>query len=139
MKGCANTCAGVAAIVLAAGLGAAIGQPRVEADSARCIDEPEPPIPVERVVLTGLRTRDREVTVYAGDTLHFTVVDGRGRVLGEWLERDAFEHRFPELAGHFAAAFAGEQWLDARVQRTVVDRPAITGASPPRGTAGGTP
>ncbi len=144
MISCADMCARLAAIGMAAALGATLGGGDISPAAERCPMDAESAGLARPPVLTALRTRDREVTVYAGETLHFTVVDGRGLVLGEWLDRDAFAHRFPDLADHFATAFAEEHWLDASANvgeatMTQYDRDPLTGAWPRRGTADGRP
>ncbi|HET6582778.1 MAG TPA: hypothetical protein VFG69_05010 [Nannocystaceae bacterium] len=97
----------------------------VEADRA--------PAPDERVRVTGddalelpiittMRTRDREVVVFASARgLRFTVRDSEGFVLADRLDRAGFADAFPTLGQHFDTAFAGETlWLDASVERDVL-------------------
>jgi hypothetical protein len=73
-------------------------------------------------VITTMRTRDREVVVFASARgLRFTVRDSDGLVLADRIDRAGFAAAFPTLGQHFDTAFAGETlWLDASVERTVL-------------------
>jgi hypothetical protein len=77
-------------------------------------------VPVDLPVITTMRTRDREVVVYASaGGLRFTVRDESGSVLADRVDRDGFAAAFPTLGSHFDTAFAGETlWLDASVVPT---------------------
>jgi hypothetical protein len=68
-------------------------------------------------VITTMRTRDREVVVFASSNgLRFTVRDDSGEVLAERFSHAMFLAAFPTLGQHFDTAFAGETtWLDASV------------------------
>ena len=73
------------------------------------------------VEITTLRTRDHEVTVYAGDEgLRFTVAQADGALLGRQLSMHEFEQGFPALHQRFDAAFAGDRpWLDASLDASL--------------------
>jgi hypothetical protein len=73
-------------------------------------------------VITTMRTRDREVVVFASaDGLRFTVRDSQGDVLAERVDRSGFAAAFPILGEHFDTAFAGETlWLDASIEPPVL-------------------
>ena len=66
-------------------------------------------------VITTMRTRDREVVVFASASgLRFTVRGDGGEVLAQHVDHAAFLAAFPTLGQHFDTAFAGETlWLDA--------------------------
>ena len=70
-------------------------------------------------VITTMRTRDREVVVFASaGGLRFTVRNEGGDVLAERVDHASFLAAFPTLGQHFDTAFAGETlWLDASVER----------------------
>jgi len=78
--------------------------------------------PADLPVITTMRTRDREVVVFASaGGLRFTVRDTEGSVLAERIDRDGFAAAFPTLGEHFDTAFAGETlWLDASVEPPVL-------------------
>jgi hypothetical protein len=78
--------------------------------------------PADLPVITTMRTRDREVVVFASaGGLRFTVRDTEGSVLAERVDRDGFAAAFPTLGEHFDTAFAGETlWLDASVEPPVL-------------------
>lgn len=78
--------------------------------------------PADLPVLTTIRTRDREVVVFAsGSGLRFTVRDDSGAVLAEQFDRATFMAAFPSLGHHFDTAFAGETlWLDASATTPVL-------------------
>jgi len=99
---------------------------------ATCDDVEDEPVQLragassELPVITTLRTRDREVDVFASaHGLRFTVRDADGSVLAEQVDRSGLARAFPTLLHHFDTAFAGEMgWLDASVERTVLpDKP----------------
>jgi hypothetical protein len=73
-------------------------------------------------VITTLRTRDREVDVFASaHGLRFTVRDADGSVLAERVDRSGLARTFPTLLHHFDTAFAGELgWLDASAEPRVL-------------------
>ena len=73
-------------------------------------------------VITTMRTRDREVVVFASaGGLRFTVRDSDGLVLADRIDRAGFAAAFPSLGHHFDTAFAGETlWLDASIEGTVL-------------------
>lgn len=81
-------------------------------------------------VITTLRTRDHELTVYASDDgLRFTVALADGALLGRQLGEDELARSFPALHRRFDAAFAGERLgLDASVDPSLM--------MPPGGTQG---
>jgi hypothetical protein len=83
--------------------------------------------PVERPlpVITTLRTRDHELTVYASDEgLRFTVTLADGAVLGRQLGADELARSFPELHRRFDATFADERLgLDASVDPALLVPP----------------
>jgi hypothetical protein len=78
--------------------------------------------PLDLPVITTIRTRDREVVVFASaGGLRFTVRGEGGDVLAERVDHASFAAAFPTLGQHFDTAFAGETlWLDASVERTVL-------------------
>ena len=78
--------------------------------------------PADLPVITTMRTRDREVVVFASaGGLRFTVRDTQGSVLAERVDRSGFAAAFPTLGEHFDTAFAGETlWLDASVEPHVL-------------------
>ena len=78
--------------------------------------------PLDLPVITTMRTRDREVVVFASaGGLRFTVRNEDGDVLAERVDHASFLAAFPTLGQHFDTAFAGETlWLDASVERTVL-------------------
>jgi hypothetical protein len=73
-------------------------------------------------IITTMRTRDREVVVFASARgLRFTVRDSDGTLLADRIDRAGFAAAFPQLGQHFDTAFAGETlWLDASVERSVL-------------------
>jgi hypothetical protein len=89
------------------------------------------PAPAERPlpVITTLRTRDHEVTVYASDEgLRFSVALADGALLGRQLSADELARSFPELRRRFDATFAGERLgLDASLDPSLTRPP---GAGP---------
>jgi hypothetical protein len=94
-------------------------------DHQRTADEHvrrSPNAPADLPVITTMRTRDREVVVFASaGGLRFTVRDSEGVVLAERVDRDGFAAAFPVLGEHFDTAFAGETlWLDASVEPPVL-------------------
>jgi hypothetical protein len=82
-------------------------------DHVRVTANATPDLPV----ITTMRTRDREVVVFASASgLRFTVRGDAGEVLAEHIDHAAFLAAFPTLGQHFDTAFAGETlWLDASV------------------------
>jgi hypothetical protein len=73
------------------------------------------PAPADLPVITTIRTRDREVVVFASSAgLRFTVRDELGTVLADRVDHAGFSAAFPVLGEHFDTAFAGEHlWIDA--------------------------
>jgi hypothetical protein len=78
--------------------------------------------PADLPIITTMRTRDREVVVFASaGGLRFTVRDSEGGVLADRVDRMGFATAFPTLGEHFDTAFAGETlWLDASVEPPVL-------------------
>lgn len=95
-------------------------------DDPTCADEPDAPVQVragtDLPVITTLRTRDREVDVFASSHgLRFTVRDADGSVLADRVDRSLLGRTFPTLLRHFDTAFAGEMgWLDASAEPPVL-------------------